>query len=452
MKKQPVVSCFLQYKDKILLLQKSKNAKAYKSRWAAVSSILEDNELPLYRAEREVADETGLIPPNAYLIRDGRPLSIKDNSTQWIVHPFLFSVRSPEAIKLNKGSIQYEWLTPTEIHKHDCAPGLYEAYRRVELPEQIDKKIEAIRTDKSSGSIELAKSAVDVLLSTSNSISTESPEEYFEQLNNIAWHLFRARPNMAPVQSEVVLILNRLKNSFTAKSTAQSLKLALKLYINQRRSEQRSIREKVQKNALPVLDKYKTLLAHSYSSSVVDILTKWANRNRRLFVTESRPLYEGHTVARLLSRVCDVTLITEAQVGHFMGQVDCALTGADSILADGSIVNKMGTYMVALAARDNKKPFYVIADTSKFHPGSAIGMDIPEETHDPGEVFAEQSTHIHASNIYFDSTPERLITGIFTEDGLVKGAAVRSSVQKAGKLVEIFQELGNYGGKKQRAK
>ena len=131
-----------------------------------------------------------------------------------------------------------------------------------------------------------------------------------------------------------------------------------------------------------------------------------------------------------------------------MSEIEAVITGADSILADGSIINKMGTYMVALTAKDNKKPFFVMADSSKFHPGSAVGMEIPIEKHDSAEVFAEQSAHISVQNIYFDFTPLRLISGVITEKKLLKGVSVKSEVQKVGNLLKIFENIGNYKKKK----
>ena len=448
MKIQSVVICFLKRGNKILLFQRSKKVKYYAGLWAGISGYLGKGEDPLDRAEREVAEETGLMPPDVTVIRDGRPILIKDGSRRWLVHPFLFDVRSDQHLRLDKEHIKFEWAAAEEISHYKCIPGLGASYQRINLLEPIAKKIEIIRKDRISGPVELANAAIDTLLFAGNTLAEKSKDEYIDSLYDIGWHLIRVRPNMAPVQNEVASILTFLGKELKSTSSLKVLQRALQLHITQHRTERKQAKENLQNNALKVLNKYDTLLTHSYSASVVSLLTDWAKPSRHLIVTESRPLYEGHTVARLLSRVCRVTLITEAQVGHQIPQVGAVVVGADSILADGSVVNKMGTYMVALAAKDFKKPFYVVADSSKFHPGSVIGMPIPEEKHDSYEIFAEQSAQVDISNIYSDSTPSRLINGIITESKILKGASIPAEVKKTGKLLNFFETLGNYAAVK----
>lgn len=444
MKKQAVVTCFLKHGDKIMIFQRSNKVKTYKGKWAGVSGYLEDMENPFDRAEREVAEETGLIPPDVALIRQGRPISVEDGKNHWLVHPFLFEVRSPHRVKLDWEHSKAEWVFPKDLSQYNCIPGLYDAYQRVELPEVIIKKIETIRTDKTSGAVELATAALDTLLLAGKIIPAQSAEEFFEGLFNIGWHLIRVRPTMAPIESEIATILTQIKEKFKSTSSAQVLYHALQLQINQLRRERELAKASLLNHSLKILNKYSTIMTHSYSASVITLLTKWAKSDSHIIITESRPLYEGHTALRLLSRVCRITLITEAQIGYIMPEVDAVVVGADSILADGSVMNKTGTYLMALAAKDHKKQFYVAADTSKFHLGSALGMDIPIEKHDAGEVYTEQISRVSISNVYFDRTPSRLITGVFTEEGLINGSALRNAVHKKGKLLKDFGDMGNY--------
>ena len=125
--------------------------------------------------------------------------------------------------------------------------------------------------------------------------------------------------------------------------------------------------------AAAIIGDSKTLLTHSFSSTVLGVLTALRNRNVSVIATESRPLNEGHATARHLSKLgIPVTLITEAQIGLSIPDVDAVLVGADGILSDGSIVNKAGTYLAALAALDQSIPFYVCAESFKrWPPGMA---------------------------------------------------------------------------------
>ena len=102
-----------------------------------------------------------------------------------------------------------------------------------------------------------------------------------------------------------------------------------------------------------------TVLTHS-SSTVAEALHLLRGRATVIF-TESRPRLEGHRLASWLSaaEMTGQLVTTDAQLGHFAAQADVALVGADSVLADGAVVNKVGTYLLALAARDHDLPFYV---------------------------------------------------------------------------------------------
>jgi translation initiation factor eIF-2B subunit delta len=107
-------------------------------------------------------------------------------------------------------------------------------------------------------------------------------------------------------------------------------------------------------------------------------------------------------------------LITDAQINLFAPRADLALVGADALLEDGSVVNKAGTSLLALACHDNRVPFYVCAESFKKCPP---GMDhIELEEMDQAELGHHLPFPITTRNIYFDITPARLITTWFNEE------------------------------------
>ncbi len=150
----------------------------------------------------------------------------------------------------------------------------------------------------------------------------------------------------------------------------------------------------------------------------------------KVIATETRPLLQGArlTAWELLQEDIPVTLITDSMAGYFMrqGKIDCVIVGADRIAANGDTANKIGTYTLAVLAKEHGIPFYVAAPTSTIDPDLASGDDIPIEERSPGEV-----THIAglqiaprgvtAHNPAFDVTPHRYITAIITENGIVRG-------------------------------
>jgi len=148
-----------------------------------------------------------------------------------------------------------------------------------------------------------------------------------------------------------------------------------------------------------------------------------------VFATETRPLLQGArlTTWELMQEGIPVTLITDSMAGYFMQQrkVDCVIVGADRIAANGDVANKIGTYTLAVLAKESKIPFYVAAPTSTIDLSLSSGDKIPIEERSPEEV-----THIRgvpiapegigAANPAFDVTPHSYITAIITENGIIR--------------------------------
>ncbi len=151
-------------------------------------------------------------------------------------------------------------------------------------------------------------------------------------------------------------------------------------------------------------------------------------RRLRVFVPETRPYLQGArlTAWELAQDGIPLTLITDNMVGHFLktGGVGAVVVGADRIAANGDTANKIGTYQIAVLAREHSVPFYVAAPTSTVDLGIASGDQIPIEQRP-----AEEVTHIGGvriapdvavANPAFDVTPARLIAAIITERGVAR--------------------------------
>ena len=148
-----------------------------------------------------------------------------------------------------------------------------------------------------------------------------------------------------------------------------------------------------------------------------------------VFTTETRPVLQGARITtwELKKAGIPVTLITDSMAGYFMrrGEIDCVLVGADRIAANGDTANKIGTYTLAVLAKENNVPFYVAAPTSTIDSSLASGDEIPIEQRKPEEI-----THIRGvpiapkgvevQNPAFDVTPHRYITAIITEKGIIR--------------------------------
>jgi methylthioribose-1-phosphate isomerase len=154
-----------------------------------------------------------------------------------------------------------------------------------------------------------------------------------------------------------------------------------------------------------------------------------AGKRIQVFADETRPFLQGArlTAWELQKDHIPVTVITDNMAGHFMrlGGIDCVIVGADRIAANGDVANKIGTYSIAVLAKENDLPFYVAAPTSTFDLSIPDGSHIPIEERNPDEVrkiqgIAITSEDTAVANPAFDVTPHRYVTAIISERGVAR--------------------------------
>ncbi|TYO99084.1 methylthioribose-1-phosphate isomerase [Geothermobacter ehrlichii] len=160
-----------------------------------------------------------------------------------------------------------------------------------------------------------------------------------------------------------------------------------------------------------------------------------AGKQIEVFADETRPFLQGSrlTAWELQRDGIPTTLICDNMAGYLMsqGRVDCVIVGADRIAANGDTANKIGTYSLAVLAKEHGIPFYVAAPISTIDFSLTDGRQIPIEERDPREVthIGEQRLapeDIAVYNPAFDVTPARLITAIITENGVAEGDFVHT--------------------------
>ncbi len=166
-----------------------------------------------------------------------------------------------------------------------------------------------------------------------------------------------------------------------------------------------------------------------YGTALAPVRTAWKQGKQvHVYVDETRPRLQGARLTswELMRDGIPMTLIADNAAGYFIqnGQVDIIFVGADRVVANGDVVNKIGTYTVAVVARENGVPFYAVVPTSTVDLRLASGDEVPIE-----ERAAEEVTHVsgqpigpegvNVANPAFDVTPHRYVTGIITERGIV---------------------------------
>jgi methylthioribose-1-phosphate isomerase len=174
------------------------------------------------------------------------------------------------------------------------------------------------------------------------------------------------------------------------------------------------------------------LATGGYGSAVGALRAAWERGLvERVLVDETRPLLQGArlTAWELEQLAIPHAVIADSAAAAMMaaGEVDCVVTGADRIAANGDTANKIGTYSLAVLAHHHGIPLYVVAPTSTVDLGTATGAGIPIEERDPAEV----TDRFTARNPAFDVTPAHLIAAIVTEHGVHRPPFVETLVAAA---------------------
>lgn len=390
-----VVTCFLRNRAAVLLLRRSKAVGSYVGLWGGVAGYAED--APDEQARQEIAEETGL-DDCVTLVRAGDPLSVTDEDlgTKWVVHPYLFDCDS-RAVELNEETTEYEWVSPFEIRRRETVPSLWTAYERVA------PTVETVETDREHGSEYLSIRALEVLRDQ----AARDPED--TSLAALAQRLRTARPSMTVIENRVNRLMFEASGDDELRLTAE-------------REIERALTRGIDA-AAAAADRLTnvSVLTLSRSGTVRKTLERF---DGDVFVAESLPGREGVALAESIAPAGDVTLLPDSAIAHALStSVDAVLVGADTVLADGSVLNKVGTRGTALAAAHEDVPVYAVTTADKVR--SSTNTDTDSDSHPAAQLDLEPS---EPSTVYegdadldvlaptFDVTPADRVT-VITEDG-----------------------------------
>jgi ribose 1,5-bisphosphate isomerase len=175
------------------------------------------------------------------------------------------------------------------------------------------------------------------------------------------------------------------------------------------------------------------VLTHCHSSTVMKILkqAKLDGKQFELFCTESRPVFQGRITAKeMVEAGIKTTMFVDSAVRHFINKVDFVVVGADAITSEGNVINKIGTSMVALAAKEARTPFYVATELLKFDPATILGAYEKIEERNPKEVWNSAPKGLVIKNPAFDVTRREFIHGIICEEGIVAPDSINELISR----------------------
>ncbi|HSQ23897.1 MAG TPA: S-methyl-5-thioribose-1-phosphate isomerase [Pyrinomonadaceae bacterium] len=250
---------------------------------------------------------------------------------------------------------------------------------------------------------------------------------------NLFWAIERMRGVIAKAKSEKVHDVEEIKKRLTAEALAIfqediESNRALGKFGGELIPDGATVLTHCNAGALATAGDYGTALG--VIRGAID-----AGKKVAVIADETRPFLQGArlTAWELAKDNIPVTVITDSMAGHVMkqGKVDCVVVGADRIAANGDTANKIGTYMVAVLAKQHNIPFYVAAPISTVDLSTTTGEDIPIEQRDAKEVthmrdvqLTPDETSVH--NFAFDVTPHELIEAIITDRGVARAPYTES--------------------------
>jgi ribose 1,5-bisphosphate isomerase len=298
----------------------------------------------------------------------------------------------------------------------------------------IHQKIEELEVQ---GASAVAKAILLALKDYSSRINVKNKKTFLNQFKKASDLLLSARPT-EPLSSNVVKFLFfELRKA----KDATECTLTIRKSVNDILKTLEDSKKKISSFGVKLINNNDNIFTHCHSSAVEDILIKAKKSGKKfsVFNTETRPLFQGHITAKnLLKAGLNITMVTDASAGFLISRfsdrglmMDKLIIGCDAILLDGSAVNKVGSFVTALAAHNEKEKVYIAGSLLKFHPKNWIKI----EKRPAKEIWSSAPKNLKMINFAFDVIPAQYIEGIICEAGLIKPSQV------AKKAKEIYPWL-----------
>ena len=269
-------------------------------------------------------------------------------------------------------------------------------------------------------------------------IKDSSAQEYLsfqKEMDKIIDYLARSRPTAV----NLFWSLKRMRDCAKKNKDKEikEIKTILEKEALQIMEEDKQCNRRIGEKGAPLIEDGETILTHCNAGALatadygtalgIVYRAKEKGKKVKVYVDETRPLLQGArlTAWELLREGIEVVLICDNMAGQVMqkGKIDKVLVGADRVAANGDVANKIGTYMLAVLAKENGIPFYVACPSSSIDLSLSCGKAIPIEQRDSSEITNGLGKRIAPRGIKtynpaFDVTPARYIKGIITEKGM----------------------------------
>lgn len=269
--------------------------------------------------------------------------------------------------------------------------------------------VDSIASDTEHGAAYLSIRALEILRDRAHTLAHGSsvPASSWEALQTLARQLLDARPSMVVLQNRINRVMHACREAGTASSVAEEAQRAIE-------QATKADADAAQKAAGYISGRRVFTLSRS---GTVGVALRAADLPPSVVIAVSEPGREGVGVAEeLAGEGFVVSLVADAAMASVLteARVDVVLLGADTVLRTGAVVNKVGTYVAALAAKQHRIPVYIVAAADKVSPADQV----PLEQGVASALYAGEAL-VEVFNPLFEVTPARLISGIITEYGIL---------------------------------
>ena len=292
--------------------------------------------------------------------------------------------------------------------------------------------VDDIRTLRIQGATNIAIQGVKAFASLGERIQVQSLDQYFKTLEEAQKMLAEARATEPALRNGLRYVLYKLRKNASSQTEAKQL---INLYAEEYVQLLKDSKRKVITYGAQRIRDGSVIMTHCHSSMSTGILLRAfeQGKNIRVFCTETRPLYQGHITAReLIEAGIDATMVVDSAMRWVLNKenIDMIITGADAITSQGTAINKIGTRLLALAAREMDIPFYTATTLFKYDPETSIGKLTEIEMRSPAEIWPEAPKGLKILNPAFETVSHDLIDGLITEEGIFSPSLVYSIVKE----------------------
>ncbi|MFW9899137.1 MAG: translation initiation factor eIF-2B [Candidatus Thorarchaeota archaeon] len=297
--------------------------------------------------------------------------------------------------------------------------------------DQLLKDAERIKSLEIQGATNVALSAIDFLSDYAKRLKCENIESCIDNLYKARDILMNTRPTEPAMKNGLKYLMNKLekeKENCCVEDIPKIIESYKNRYFDMLQNSKKKIAE-IGARRFPSAEKKFIVMTHCHSTLVTAIFLEAKRQEKNFMVinTETQPRLQGRLTANeLLEAGIEVIHIVDGAmrwaVRNF--QVDLIIIGADSITSEGTVLNKIGSRLLALVAHEENIPFYVASPLLKYNPETNLGVLEKIEMRDPKEIWKNAPKKIQVLNPAFETVSRRYIDGLITEAGIFASSHV----------------------------